>query len=219
MQHIITGLSVQKRNPQRVNIYLDGDFAFGLSRILAAWLSVGQSLTDERISELQAEDQYESAYQRSLHFLNYRPRTQAEIRRKLSEHEIPGDVIERILQRLMELNLLDDERFAKSWIENRNEFRPRSRRALAIELKQHGIAAETIEQSLEAVDEENLAYQAALKQAHKYQGLDWLRFRQKMYGFLARRGFNYEVSAPITARVWADLQSDNKNNAQEEVDL
>jgi len=115
--------------------------------------------------------------------------------------------------------LLDDERFAKSWIENRNEFRPRSRRALAIELKQHGIAAETIELSLEAVDEENLAYQAALKQAHKYQGLDWLRFRQKMYGFLARRGFNYEVSAPITARVWADLQSDNKNNAQEEVDL
>ena len=64
MSHRITALKLQKRNRQRVNVYLDGDFAFGLARIVAAWLHVGQELSDEKIEQLLAEDAKEVAYHR-----------------------------------------------------------------------------------------------------------------------------------------------------------
>ena len=47
----ITALEVQKKNPNRVNVHLDGDFAFGLARITAAGLKLGETLTDERIAQ------------------------------------------------------------------------------------------------------------------------------------------------------------------------
>ena len=88
MKHKITALKRQKRNPNRVNIYLDGKFAFGLSRIVAGWLEVGQELDDEKISSLQVEDELEVAYQRALKFISHRIRTENEIRRNLNKE--PG---------------------------------------------------------------------------------------------------------------------------------
>jgi len=215
MEHTITQLGVQKRNPQRVNVYLDGDYAFGLARIVAGWLKIGQILSDEQIIQLQTEDQYESAYQRSLKFLSYRPRTQAEIRQNLKQHEIPDEVIDRIIERLAELSMVDDTAFTQTWIENRSAFRPRSRRALSHELRQRGVDPQIIEQSLETVDEQTLAYQAASKQAGKYKDLDYQLFRQKMYGFLARRGFNYEVSAQIVPQIWDEIHNKDMKNGEE----
>lgn len=216
MEHTISALSVQKHNPQRVNVYLDGEFAFGLARVVAGWLQIGQSLTDERIAQLQAEDQYETAYLRAIHYLNYRPRTQAEIEKKLHEHEIPDEVICKVLDRLTELGMINDARFVEMWVENRTEFRPRGRRILKSELKQRGVDEEMIEQSLEMLDEDALAYQAAAKQARKYSSLDWPNFRHKMLGFLARRGFNYEVSSPVVARIWAETHNNQELDDYEE---
>ena len=203
MSYKITALKLQKRNHQRVNVYLDGEFAFGLARIVAAWLSVGQEIDNEKIAQLQHEDEREVAYQRALKFLNYRPRTRLEIRQNLQKHDIPEDVIGYVLERLQHAGLINNQRFAENWVENRSELRPRSRRALSYELKQRGIDPEVIEQTLEQIDDEGLAYQAALKQSRKYRNLEWEDFRRKMYGFLARRGFNYEISSHVTARVWA----------------
>jgi regulatory protein len=218
MEHIITGLSVQKRNPQRVNVHLDGEFAFGLARAVAAWLTVGQTLNDEKIAQLRADDGYEVAYHHALRFLGYRQRSQAELRQNLKEHDTPEEVIDAVVQRMVQIGLVDDTRFAQDWIDNRSEFRPRSRRALMYELKQRGVDMQTIENSLETLDEEKLALQAARKHARKLQGLDWQSFRQKMYSFLARRGFNYEVSAPVVAQVWAEIMIEQISD-EEEVDI
>jgi regulatory protein len=202
----ITALQLQKRNRQRVNVYLDGKFAFGVARIVAAWLQVGQELSEEKIAELQGEDAWEVAYQQALKFLNYRPRSENEVRRNLVEHQIPEEVAEGVLERLREAGLLDDARFAQTWVENRSEFRPRSRRALALELRQRGLEQADISKALEQVDEEAQAYQAALKQSRKIKATEWLEFRQKLSSFLARRGFHYEVILPTVKRVWEEIQ-------------
>ena len=68
----ITAISVQKKTPNRVNIYLDGEFAFGVARITAAWLKTGDELSDERIAKLLADDARERAYQQAMLFLSYR---------------------------------------------------------------------------------------------------------------------------------------------------
>jgi regulatory protein len=208
MARKITALQVQKRNHQRVNVYLDGEFAFGLSRIVAAWLEVGQELSEAKIDQLMAEDGREVAYQQALKFLNYRPRSISDVRRNLEEHEFPKDIIEGILERLRQAGMLDDTRFAENWIENRSEFRPRSRRALALELRQRGLDQETIQQALEEVDDEEAAYQAALKQTRKLKTDDWSVFRVKLSSFLARRGFQYGVISSTVQRVWQEIQSD-----------
>jgi regulatory protein len=210
MDYTVTALKVQKHNSQRVNVYLDGEFAFGLARIVAAWLSVGQKISDEKIALLKADDGREVAYQQALRLLSYRARSQAELQQNLRKRGTPEDVIEGVIQRLSQAGLMNDQQFAQNWIDNRSEFRPRSRRALGYELKQRGVDPETIETTLSGVDDQALAYEAAQKKARRYQDLDRQAFRQKMIAFLGRRGFSYEVIAPVVARVWAETHPEEE---------
>ena len=210
MARKITALQVQKHNNQRVNIYLDGEFAFGLARILAAWLNIGQELSSEKIAQLQADDERETAFQRALKFLSHRNRTEAEIRAQLAHHGVLPELVDETVSRLNESGLIDDRRFASQWIENRAEFRPRGRRALAYELKQKGIAQDAIAEALEDLDEDELAYQSALKYLKKLAALNWLDFRKKMYAHLARRGFSYTTIAAAVHRVWSEIQNDTQ---------
>jgi len=207
MEQKITALKAQKRNPQRVNVYLDGEFAFGLSRITTAWLQVGQYLSESKIRELKAADESEVAYQKALHFLSYRPRSEREVREKLETYQFSEDVILEVIDRLRRSSLVNDLDFARTWVENRSEFRPRGRQALRMELRQKGIGEEVIQDVLGDLDEDELAYQAALKQSRRYEGLAWLDYRKKMVAFLARRGFHYGISAPIVERTWSERRT------------
>jgi regulatory protein len=201
MERKITALKAQKRDRSRVSVYLDGEYAFGLPRIVAAWLQVGQVLDDDKIAELKAQDARETAYQRALRLLNYRDRSEAEIVQSLKQKQVPEEIIANVIERLQRSHLVDDQRFAKTWVDNRNEFRPRSRRALAYELREKGIDEQAIEQTLEDFDELEAAYQAASKYTQKIKQLEWQEFRQKLYAFLSRRGFNYDTVKTTVARL------------------
>jgi regulatory protein len=215
----VTAIEAQKRNPNRVNIYLDDQFAFGLARIVAAWLQVGQELSEEKVAALQEEDAREVALQKSLHFLSYRVRSIEEVRKNLEKHEIPEAAIQSTLEKLQNAGLLNDHEFARTWIENRNTFRPRGRRALRMELRQKGLPESVIETTLEeTTDEEALALTAARKQLRKLQGLDWMDFRKKMAGFLGRRGFPYEVVASATRQVWQEEHPSGGHTTNQEED-
>ncbi len=208
MMKKITTIETQKKNPGRVNIHLDGQYAFGLSRIVAAWLSVGQSLSDEKIATLQMDDDREIAMQKALFFLGYRARSTQEVRANLKKHEIPEAVIEHTLQRLQDTNLLNDQEFAKAWLENRNTFRPRSKRMIEMELRHKGLDPDLVQDVIsENVDEETLAGQAARKYLRKVQDLPWQEFRQKLSAHLGRRGFTYEVCAPVVRLIWNEIHS------------
>jgi regulatory protein len=212
MDRKITALKAQKRYPNRVSVYLDGEFAFGLARIVAAWLHVGQTLNEQQILKLQNQDTVEVAYQKALRHLSYRPRSEAEVRQKLESSGYTEAVVETVTTRLLENKLIHDPQFAQMWIENRSTFRPRSRRVMKMELKQKGIHDETIEAALaDAVGDEDLAYQAATRRAHKYAGLEWQPFREKLSGFLARRGFSYGTIAPVVRQVWEELKAESAN--------
>jgi len=203
MTRKITALRVQKRHPQRVNVYLDGAFAFSLARIVAAWLRVGQELSEEKIAALREADAREQAYQRALRYLSYRPRTEAELRAYLDKHGVAASIIDQVIARLRDLGLVDDAAFARAWVENRGTFRPRGRRALRAELQQKGVPQADIERALAEVDEERWALQAGAKALRRYAHLEWPAFRQKMGAYLARRGFDYETIRAVLPQLWA----------------
>jgi regulatory protein len=213
----ITAISVQKKNPNRVNIYLDGEFAFGVARITAAWLKNGDELTDEKIAKLLAEDSLEWAFQQAMLFLSYRARSEKEIRQNLRKHEMSEEVIEHTLERLRKAGFANDSDFARMWVENRGTFRPRSKKALAIELRQKGLNDEVIQDSLSGVDEESLAYETGLKRATRFKGYEWAEFRKKLSEFLARRGFSYPVIAPIVSRIWNETRDDMQYYEDEDI--
>lgn len=219
----ITALKLQKKNAQRVNVYLDGEYAFGLARIVAAWLKVGQELSEEKIAELRSGDEREAALQRALHFISYRPRTRQEVHQNLEKAGVPADVIDETIARLQEQRLINDSQFAEFWIDNRTTFRPRSERLLALELRQRGLTEPVIQEALQAaaIDEQAAAYQAAQKRSRRLAGLDRQAFRQKLGSFLARRGFSYETSSGAVNQLWDELQeTDNGrqfNNDDEEI--
>jgi len=102
---------------------------------------------------------------------------------------------------------VNDEAFARAWVENRSEFRPRSKSALKMELRRKGLDDEIIQSVLvEGVDEESLALQAARKYVRRLAGLERSGFRVKLSGFLARRGFSYSTIAPVVSQVWQEMR-------------
>jgi regulatory protein len=215
---LITAIEPQKRNPDRLNIYLDGEFAFGLNRLTAAWLKVGQNLTPEKAKALQESDALETAYQRALFFMSFRPRSLDEVRQKLKKLEIPEAAIETTLARLQEEGLANDERFARMWVENRGTFRPRSHRLLQMEMRQKGLPEESIQAALStSPSDEELALEAGRKKAWQLANLPRLDFRRKLQGFLARRGFSYPVIAEVSEILWQETNpGEDPNDTNED---
>ncbi|RMF28266.1 MAG: hypothetical protein D6759_16165 [Chloroflexi bacterium] len=201
----ITALRVQKRNKERVNVYLDGEFAFGLTALEAMHLRVGQELSDEEIARLRSRDLVEQAHQRALNFLSYRPRSAAEVRTYLQRKGTPPEAIEEVIARLERVGLIDDVAFARFWLENRETFRPRGKHGLRYELRQKGIAPAIIEEILADYDEEAAAYRVALARARRLPRDDARVFRKRLYDYLARRGFDYEVIQTVVTQVEAEL--------------
>ena len=197
MASTITALRFQKRNKERVNVYLDGKFAFGLAAIEAAHLQVGQVLSDADIARLQKKDEIERAYERALNFLSYRPRSEAEVRRNLRQKNLEEDVIEAVIERLTRAGLLDDREFARYWVENRLQFKPRGARALRQELWEKGVPDPIISETIERVDENDAARRVAEDGARRMAHLQPDDFCRKLNAYMARRGFSYAVIKPL----------------------
>ena len=201
-------MRLQRRRRDRVNVYLDGDYAFSLQAILAAELRRGQALSDVEIEALQARDAAESAYDAALRYLSYRPRSEREIRRYLARRELDEEAITEVLARLRRQGFSDDRAFAQFWVENREAFRPRGRYALRAELRLKGVDEGTIAAALEGVDEEESARRAAQGALRRLSRQDEPTFRRRMLGHLQRRGFGYEVARRVTESLWRELEAE-----------
>jgi len=205
-ERIITRIEQQKRNPDRVNIYLDNHFAFGLHKFVASKLKVGDVLDEDNIQVLEQDNATEEAYQKALRLLSFRPRTEHEMRSRLRGYGFPAPIVDAAITRLTEKEYLDDRQFADEWVENRTTFRPRGKKLLRLELQQKHVDDEQIQSALAALpDDVQLAREAAKKYSLKLKGLDENRFKQKLYGFLVRRGFLYEDIKPILDETWEEM--------------
>ncbi|MRS02256.1 hypothetical protein EG832_03350, partial [bacterium] len=184
MERQITAIHVQKHDPDRLNIELDGEFAFGLSRMVAAWLKVGDFLSEERINSLIKSDSSEVAYQKATRLLDYRPRTEKEIHQRLIQKGFSTLEIEQVIERLKRANLVQDQQFAKMWIENRNDYHPRSQRLMRYELRIKGVPEQMIDSALaDSADDIELATRAASQYARKLNFQDRDVFRKKLSAY------------------------------------
>lgn len=137
---------------------------------------------------------FEKWFNKSLKLLSFRPRSQKEILDWLERKKILPTLQKQIIEKLEELNFLNDEEFVKWWFDQRTNFRPMGKRRIEMELKQKGISWELISNfQFPMTNEIDLAKKAAKKKIKPWQNLPPDEFRQKLTAFLARRGFAWET--------------------------
>jgi len=202
----VTAMREGRRRGKRVNVFLDGRFAFSLEAEVAVkqGLGVGRELSEGDIEALARTDLFQRCLNAALHYLSYRPRSEAELRQRLHRRGFDGDNVEATLVKLKEQGLVNDLAFAQFWNDNRQSFRPRSQRLTRLELKQKGVAQDIIDQVVAEVDDEDSAYRAAVGKARRLPLADYYGFRRRLGEYLKRRGFDYGVITHTVERVWQE---------------
>ena len=202
----ITALRVGKGRAKRVNIFLDGKFAFSLEADVVAKekLKVEQVLSAEQIEALTSSDQFQRCLKAAIHCLGYRSRSEAELRTRLSQRGFDGEYTEAVIRKLKEQGWVDDKAFAEFWKDNRESFSPRSQWLTRLELRRKGIANDIIEQVVDTIDNGDSAYRAALSKARSLPQSDYQSFRRRLGEYLRRRGFSYEVISHTVERLWQE---------------
>jgi regulatory protein len=200
---IITGLTAQQKDKNRVNVMVDGKYRFSLDIFQVADLGirVGKEYSDEELLELETESQFGKLYARALEYCLMRPHSAREVRdylyRKTRDTRtktgaikkgVSPQITARVFDRLVEKGYVDDEKFARYWVENRNLTKGASRRKLQAELRSKGVESSIIEHFLvesPRLDEDELQKIIA-KKRRRYPD------DQKFMQYLARQGFSYD---------------------------
>jgi regulatory protein len=127
-----------------------------------------------------------------LDALTGQPRSRQELRDKLAKKDVPGELAERLLDRFTEVGLVDDEAFARSWVESRQRSRGLARRALAQELRRKGVDDDTARLALDDLEpeqEEQAARLLVRKKLRSLRGVDRVTATRRLAGLLARKGY------------------------------
>lgn len=193
---VITSIKPQK-NKKRVNVYLNGKFAFGidLDNLAKLNLKVEQELSDKEVEDIVRKAEFQKTLDKLLRFATLRPRSEKEITDWLKRKKVHESLHKELFNRLKRLELIDDIKFAQWWVEQRQAFRPKSLRIMNYELRIKGVKKELIEQVLSEtkIDEAAIAKELLRKKDYKWKGLPRREARQKMSQFLARKGFGWNV--------------------------
>lgn len=201
----ITDVQLNKRK-KRVSIFIDHAFSFSVDREIAIFsgLHTGVELSQEKIEELGHSDSVQQCMNAALHFLGYRPRSEAEVRRRLHRGSFDEEIINDVIVRLKKQLLIDDIAFADYWKENRVSYRPRSKRLIKRELLEKGIAPDLAVDIVDDVDDEENAYRVAQKKARTIVASNYNDFRSRLSNFLRWKGFNYDTIGRIATRLWQE---------------
>ncbi len=205
----ITSVKPQKKNSYRFNVFLDGKFAFGADEntLVNKRLVVGKQIEEKDLEKILFETEVGKLVDRIYNLLSRRSRSEKEIRdyfkiknyksRVKGKDETSELVLEALISHLKQKNLINDQEFAKAWVESRRKNKQKGSNAIKGELTQKGIGKEIIEQVLSSelivYSESDLANQALVKKIKSFNNLDPLTFRRKASQYLMRRGFDYSI--------------------------
>lgn len=186
----ITAIKAQTKRAGRYSLFIDGKFSFGLDgdELLRLGLVSGQEITTKDIEKIKQENELDKLYDKTLNLLSFRPRSSWEIQDYLKRKKQPTERIEKILNKLSEYGYVNDEDFARRWVENRRLLKPISSLKLKAELKQKRVSDEIINKVLtqDQTDERQVLKNLIERKAHRYPS------QQKLMQYLARQGFRYD---------------------------
>ena len=193
---IITDLKQGVKNPNRVNVFVDGKFSFSLdvSQVVDFHIKKGMEIDAEQLAEYKKASEFGKLYQRTLEWVLLRPRSEREtndyLYKKIYEKKLDKQYINLIIEKLKNKKYLDDFKFAEWYVENRFVKKGISRKRLAMELMKKGISAEIIDDVLDARNDEEEILKIIAKKRAKYDD-------EKLIQYLCRQGFSYQLARDL----------------------
>ncbi|MCL4389773.1 MAG: RecX family transcriptional regulator [Patescibacteria group bacterium] len=185
----ITKLEYQKKDPNRVNVYVDEKFAVGLETndIIKLGLARGQEISQKQLNGIIGASEFGKLFNTALNFLSYRPRSEWEVQHKLKFKSQNAKLVDAVVEKLKGMGQINDEEFAQWYTDQRRTFRPKGKRAIEMELRRKGVQSDTIKQlSSNPINEVELAKRAL----EKFRGE---KTRPRLERFLASRGFDWQT--------------------------
>lgn len=188
----VTAIKQQVKRTDRYSIYIDDIYKFSLSesQLLSSGLHSGQELTRAEVAAYTEESATGKLFDKMLNLLSIRPRSEWELREYLRRKDASPEQVAQIIVRCRQLSYIDDERFARQWLESRRLGAPRSQRKLRSELLAKRIAPTIVDQVLaedrNTIDERDVLRELVAKKRARYP--DGTKFMQ----YLARQGFSYD---------------------------
>lgn len=189
----------QQKDKNRVNIYLDGKFAFGLDleNFVKYKLKVEQELSQEKVEQIVKEAEFTKTLNKLVKFAMTRPRSEKEYNDWFRRKKVHESIQPELLERLQKLKLLDDVEFTRWWVEQRLTFKKYSKRKIIQELRLKGVDKEVIQEEINRQFDEETELQSARKliekNEYKWKKYDKKERRQKQIAFLQRKGFGWDV--------------------------
>ncbi|HSX24022.1 MAG TPA: RecX family transcriptional regulator [Candidatus Saccharimonadales bacterium] len=187
----VTDIKQQIRRADRYSIYVDKKYTFSLSEseLLATGLRVNQEVTADELTNLKDKAVIDKGYDRALNLIMRRPRSEWELRDYLKRKEHGEAAILQILNKLSERGYVNDEDFARRWVENRRLLKSTSKRRLVQELRQKRVADEIIDAVLAADETDELEVLRGLISRKRAQ----TRYKDdmKLMQYLLRQGYGY----------------------------
>jgi regulatory protein len=194
------------RGRQRLVSLSDGrEFAFSDEACERTGIVEGMTVEPGLLESLDGADLRVTAHEAALRLLSSRPRSEKEMRTRLAMRGFEPAVVDEEIERLRRAGLLDDQKFARAWVEDRKRVSPRGRRMLRYELLGRGIDLESVDLATDGIDDRETALTLARSRARGSALSDYDTFMAKVGGFLRRRGFDYSVSADAARTVWAEV--------------
>ena len=199
----ITDLKPQVKNSKRVSVYLDGNYYCGLDLItvIKERLKVGDTITKERLVEIQRESEAQACMDVALRALSKSVKTEKDIVKKLLSKGFLEEIAIETVEKLKGYGYINDQDYSNRYAETYKN--RKGKKLIKLELKQKGVDEKVIDETLNAIESE---LETALKLAEKYcknKDKD-IKLKQKCYNYLLSKGFSYEDSLTATKQVLGD---------------
>ena len=209
----ITKITRQKNNPERYNIYIEENYAFAVdeSLLIKYQLSKGKVLEDWERDEIVFDDEVRKAFNKALHFLSFRMRSEHEVRKKLLDAEYGEAVVLEAIQKLYQLGFLNDATFSKALLETQKKSGKKGPRAIQQELKKKGIEKSLQEEVLKTYTEEEqtqIAQGLAEKIANQQSSKTPRQVKQKIQDTLLRKGYSYAIISKAIAEIEFETETE-----------
>lgn len=201
---IITNITSQK-DPERVNIFIDNQFAFGLFLWTKEELGLkkGMEIDEGLLESIKSKDELQGAKSKAYQYLSFRQRTQRELEDYLLKKDFSRNTVETVIESLKEAGYVDDLDFARTFVRDKTSYKSFGPYRIINELVQKGISKELIDQALEEEYHEELDELVDMVEA-RYSSIlhdkSDKRFR-RIGGFLQRKGHSYDTIRKVLDRI------------------
>lgn len=200
----ITSVERNKKNKDRMSIYLDGKYALSISEddFLSMNLYDRMELNAEELEYIKNSLNFRAAKSTAIRYLSLRLRTEKEIRVKLQETGYDSENIEKVIDELKAIGYINNKLYAQKYVFDRSKLKPKSKKLLRLELQSRGISGEIADEVLEdwKIDESVVAEGLVKKKFGKYDLTDE-KIANKIYMFLKHRGYNNDTIEGVMERL------------------